>query len=155
MPKTVIFDLDGTIADPAKGITGSINFALKNLGRQEHPDRDLRKYIGPHLDITFGELLGTADAAVLARATELFRERYIAIGYTENRLYDGIREVLSLLLEEDSALCVVTLKREDIAMKVLEFLEIEKFFEQVHGCGLNQSKPDLLRGILLDIYTGL
>jgi phosphoglycolate phosphatase len=153
-PRTIIFDLDGTIADPAKGITGSINFALKNLGRQEHPEKDLHKYIGPHLDTTFGELLKTADKTMLARATELFRERYVRIGYTENRIYDGIREVLGRLLKEGSTLCIVTMKRKDIAEKVLEFLEIKTAFAQVHGCGLNQSKPDLLRGILLDDNLG-
>ena len=154
MANTVIFDLDGTITDPAKGITGSINYALKNLRHMEHPEKDLRKYIGPHLDTTFGELMGTADETMLARATELFREMYVRIGYTENKIYDGIREVLGRLQTEGSTLCVVTMKLRDIAMKVLEFLEIESLFAQVHGCDLNQSKPDLLRGILIDDDLG-
>jgi phosphoglycolate phosphatase len=88
--RTVIFDLDGTIADPAEGITRSINHALEELGHTPHPRADLLKYIGPHLSTTFSELLGTRDEATLARAIELYRERYIPVGYRENRFYQSM-----------------------------------------------------------------
>lgn len=147
---TVIFDLDGTIADPAEGITRSFNHALVELGHAAHPETDLLKYIGPHLSITFSELLGTRDEATLARAIELYRERYIPIGYKENRLYEGMRDVLSQLSDEGSALCIATSKRHDIAMSVLEFLDIAPLFTQVHGCDLHRTKADLLHDILAD-----
>ncbi len=83
---TVIFDLDGTITDPSEGITRSINHALVELGHAAHPESNLQKYIGPNLNITFSELMKTANAAKLAHAIELYRERYIPIGYQENRL---------------------------------------------------------------------
>jgi phosphoglycolate phosphatase len=145
---TVIFDLDGTITDPADGITRSINHALIALGYAPQPESDLKKYIGPHLNITFSELMQTTDAVTLARAVELYRERYIPIGYRENCLYDGIQEVLSQLIENGSSLCIATTKRKDIAVSVLEFLGIETFFIQVHGCDLHRTKSDLLRDIM-------
>ncbi|MFC1452255.1 GNAT family N-acetyltransferase [Verrucomicrobiota bacterium] len=148
---TAIFDLDGTIADPAEGITRSINYALAGLGHPPHPEEALRKYIGPHLNITFSELTGTTDKTTLARAIELYRERYMSIGYRENRLYDGMREVLSRLLADGTTLCVATTKRADIATKVLQFLDVDGFFSQVHGCDLHRRKSDLLREILSDV----
>lgn len=150
MKSTIIFDLDGTISDPAEGITRSINHALAELGHPTHPEADLQKYIGPHLNITFSELMGTSNEGTLKRAIELYRERYIPVGYKENRLYDGMREVLSRLCAEGSALCIATTKRKDIAQSVLDFLEIDAFFIQVHGCDLHRAKPDLLRDILSD-----
>jgi len=147
---TVIFDLDGTITDPAEGITRSINHALVELGHAAHPEKDLEKYIGPQLNITFSELMGTTDEVRLARAIELYRERYIPIGYRDNRLYNGIYKVLFRLLAGGSSLCIATTKRKDIAIKVLEFLGVVSFFTQVHGCGLHRSKSDLLRDILSD-----
>jgi phosphoglycolate phosphatase len=147
---TVIFDLDGTITDPAAGITRSINHALVELGHEAYQEKDLQKYIGPHLNITFSELMGTTDEATISRAIELYRERYVPVGYRENRLYDGIREVLARLLADNSILCIVTTKRKDIAEKVLEFLRVDTFFAQVHGCDLHRSKSDLLRKILSD-----
>ena len=150
MKNTVIFDLDGTITDPAEGITRSINHALSELGHPTHSEMDLLKYIGPHLNITFSELMGTSDEGMLARAIELYRERYIPVGYRENRLYDGIRDVLSMLYTTGSSLCIATTKRQDIAQSVLNFLGVSAFFTQVHGCDLHRTKPDLLRDILSD-----
>ena len=151
---TVIFDLDGTISDPAKGITRSINHALTKLGYQAHPEEKLLQYIGPHLNITFSELAGIVDKATLSQAIEFYRERYISIGYKENHLYDGIVEVLSNLVLNGSYLCIATTKRKDIAAKVLEFLKVDQYFTQVHGCDLHRTKSDLLRDILSDSTLG-
>jgi len=151
---TVIFDLDGTISDPAEGITRSINHALVELGYNAHPEEELLRYIGPHLNITFSELTGIRDKTTLSRAIELYRERYIPIGFRENHLYDGIPEVLSQLVSCGSTLCIATTKRKDIASKVLKFLEIDTYFTQVHGCDLHRSKADLLRNILSDATLG-
>lgn len=150
MKNTVIFDLDGTITDPAVGITRSINHSLAELGHPTHAEVDLEKYIGPPLNITFSELMGTSDEDTLARAIELYRERYISVGYKENWLYDGMREVLSRLCADGASLCIATTKRQDIAQSVLDFLGIDTFFTQVHGCDLHRTKPDLLRNILSD-----
>ncbi len=137
---TVIFDLDGTITDPSEGITRSINHALVELGHAAHPERDLQKYIGPNLNITFSELMKTANVAKLAHAIELYRERYIPIGYQKNRLYDGIHKVLSRLITGGSFLCIATTKRKDIAVEVLEFLGVETFFTQVEWLRPSQVK---------------
>jgi phosphoglycolate phosphatase len=149
-----IFDLDGTISDPAEGITRSINHALVGLGFAAHPKKELLRYIGPHLHVTFSELAGITDQPTLSRAIALYRERYIPIGYRENVLYDGMADALSRLVSNGSILCIATSKRRDIACKVLEFLKIEKFFAQVHGCGLHRSKADLLRDIRSDAHLG-
>ena len=151
---TVIFDLDGTICDPAEGVTRSINYALAELGYNTYPEKELQRYIGPHLSITFSELTGVEDEAALSRAIELFRERYIPIGHKENRLYDGIVDVLTTLVADGALLCIATTKRKDIASKVLEFLKVDQYFTQVHGCDLHRSKSDLLRDILSDSALG-
>jgi phosphoglycolate phosphatase-like HAD superfamily hydrolase len=72
---TVIFDLDGTITDPAEGITRSINHALVELGHTPHPERDLQKYIGPHLNITFSELMILSDDVLATRPTVMIGGR--------------------------------------------------------------------------------
>ena len=148
--RTIIFDLDGTVTDPAAGITGSINHALVELGHSEIPLAALEKYIGPPLESTFAELLGTTDVIVLAEAVALYRERFISVGYRENLVYEGMREILERLSADGSALCIATAKRQDIAVQVLQHLGLEEQFSQVHGCDLRRSKADLLRDILSD-----
>lgn len=146
----VIFDLDGTISDPADGITRSINYALVELGYEARRQEELLKYIGPHLSVTFADLTGTKDESTLSRAIALYRKRYISIGYRENYLYDGILDILSFLASNVSVLCVATSKREDIALQVLNYFKIDRFFAKVYGCDVHRSKTDLLRDILFD-----
>ena len=148
--RTIIFDLDGTVTDPAAGITGSINHALVKLGHPEIPLAALEKYIGPPLESAFAELLGITDDDVLAEAVALYRERFMSVGYRENLVYEGMKEILEQISEDGSALYIATAKRQDIAVQVLQHLGLEKWFSQVHGCDLGRSKADLLRDILSD-----
>jgi phosphoglycolate phosphatase len=149
----VIFDLDGTISDPAGGITGCINHALVELGHPARPVHSLLQYIGPRLPHTFSELMGTEDATVISRAIELFRERYIETGYRENRAYDGMGEALAELHRDGWVLCVATAKRTDIAEQVLRYLRLDGLFSQVHGCDERRTKVDLLKNRLTDADT--
>ena len=48
-----LFDLDGTLTDPALGITNSIMYALDKMGREIPPRESLYSFIGPPLSIVF------------------------------------------------------------------------------------------------------
>ena len=147
---TVIFDLDGTLSDSAEGIVRSINYALPKLGFDEQPKRDLLQYIGPHLNIIFERLTGIKEEDFLLKAITIFRERYFSIGYKENELYEGIRDVLKLLVEQGNTLCIATTKRTDIAKNVLKYFKIDDYFTQIKGSDLYPQKTDLLRDMARD-----
>lgn len=147
---TALFDLDGTISDPAEGIARSINHALSGLGHPVLPENSLARHIGAPLDRIFRELLGTPDAGVTARAVELYRERYIRVGYRENRLYEGMPGVLERIRSEGRSLRLATTKRRDIALAVLGHFGLLRLFDGVHGCDIDFTKTDLLRAVLSD-----
>src|SRR5436190_21055145 len=89
----IFFDLDGTLTDPKPGITRSIQYALQKLDHHTIPTEDeLTWCIGPPLRTSFVKLLGGDHSA--DRAVALYRERFSDIGLYENRVYDGIGEVL-------------------------------------------------------------
>jgi len=50
----VLFDLDGTLTDPAVGIVRSFQHALAEIGGRSWSDADLRQFIGPPLREVFG-----------------------------------------------------------------------------------------------------
>jgi len=90
----IYFDLDGTLTDPKPGITRSIQYALQRLDHHTIPTEDeLTWCIGPPLRTSFVRLLGGDDSA--DRAVSLYRERFSDIGLYENRVYDGVVEVLT------------------------------------------------------------
>ena len=93
----VFFDLDGTLVDPAVGITSSIVYALERLGRPPCEPSSLHWCIGPPLQNSFARLLDTDDEAAAWRGVELYRERYRSTGVYECELYAGVPEALGLL----------------------------------------------------------
>ncbi len=82
----LIFDLDGTISDPAVGIGRSINYALQHFGYPIIQDHEVPQYIGPPLDATFHALSGNVSSEHIAALVAKYRERYADVGFSENML---------------------------------------------------------------------
>ncbi|HVE92327.1 MAG TPA: HAD hydrolase-like protein [Actinomycetota bacterium] len=137
MPRTphdlVLFDLDGTLTDPAAGICRSINHALTSHGFDAQPDAELTRYIGPPIDQTFATLTGAGDPLAIESMVARYRERYGDVGFAENRVYPGVPETLSALAEAGVGMAVCTSKRVDFAIKVLDLFDLRRFFDFVHG----------------------
>ena len=104
----LLFDLDGTLTDPARGITESIRHALISVGRNSPPVELLRRYIGPPLRDTFVELLGREDGLAIEAAICHFRERFGAVGIYENEVYPDVPHGLAVLRERGHRLWVAT-----------------------------------------------
>ena len=49
----IFFDLDGTLTDPAVGITGGVMYALEQFGIHEPHREKLYPFIGPVLTESF------------------------------------------------------------------------------------------------------
>ena len=96
----VLFDLDGTLTDPAVGIVRSFQHALAEVGGRSWSEADLRQFIGPPLRKAFRILLGTHDAELNERAVTSYRERFGTHGLYENAVYPHVFEVLADLREE-------------------------------------------------------
>ena len=53
MHRYLLFDLDGTLTDPAEGITKCVQYALSYFGQAERRPEELYCYIGPPLPESF------------------------------------------------------------------------------------------------------
>lgn len=89
---TLIFDLDGTLSDPAVGIGRSLNYALEALGYRFITADDVFKFVGPPLDWAFRQIVPDASDETVRALVAKYRERYGDVGYAENVLYAGIAE---------------------------------------------------------------
>ena len=96
-PATLVFDLDGTLSDPAVGIGRSINYALMAFGHPPIDQAEVSQYIGPPLDHSFRLITGSTSALHITQLVSTFRHRYAQVGYCENTLYAGIPEALASL----------------------------------------------------------
>ncbi|UXI00257.1 HAD hydrolase-like protein [Photobacterium sp. TY1-4] len=147
----LIFDLDGTISDPKDGIVRSFNYALQAFDLPVRPDADIAAYIGPPLDQTFIQLVGSHELDLIQLLVAKYRERYAEIGYRENRLYPGIAQVLAQLADAGQyRLGVCTSKRADFADKILEMFGLRERFEFVSGGDIGIEKWQQLAALRRD-----
>lgn len=146
----IIFDLDGTISDPDKGIRNSLQYALQKI----NIDLDIRKvfseFIGPPLHDGFQDGLGLNEQQT-EQAVLFFREYYGSKGVYENTIYPGITELLKKLKQEGFKVHLATSKLEKYAMKVLELHEILEYFSIISGAsykGKGAGKSFLIQQVL-------
>lgn len=137
--KYLIFDLDGTITDSAEGVQKSFNYGLEKLGMKvsDHTKLDV---IGPPLKESYmGKFnLNEQDAI---KAVSFYRERYKKYGMTlENKLYDGIYELLSDLNNAGYILLTGSSKPEEQCKMILEHFKISKFFDTIFGASYDSSR---------------
>ena len=139
MSKYVYFDLDGTLTDPFEGISRCIAYALAGLGYEKPPDAEMRRFIGPPLLDTFGELIGNRHAP---RALELYRERFTDTGWQENAVYPGVRESLAAITAAGHHCFVATTKPHVFARRIVEHFELSPFFAVIYGSELDGTRTD-------------
>jgi phosphoglycolate phosphatase len=129
----LLFDLDGTLTDPLKGIHRSFNHALAKTGRTEVGAGAIARIIGPPLDEGFRVITGTHDRTEIQRLVEAYREVYSEIGYAETTPYPGIPEALRRLRDAGCRMGVCTSKRVDFAERIVQHLGFQEMFDFVDG----------------------
>jgi phosphoglycolate phosphatase len=139
MPRDVYIDLDGTLTDPFEGIAGCICYALDRLGEPRPSLEDLRRFIGPPLLETFGELVGHERAPM---ALELYRERFGDIGWRENIPYEGIHEALEAITLAGHRCFVATTKPHVFARRIVDHFGMSRYFGDVFGSELDGTRTD-------------
>lgn len=146
--RTLLFDLDGTISDPAVGFCRSVNYALSAFGYPIMRDEEISRHIGPPIEDTFRLLTGSCSEQHILALIKKYRERYGEIGWSENAIYPGIPEALERLAKRGLLLGICTTKRVDFAAKILTMFEIRNYFGVVSGGDVGISKADQLADLL-------
>lgn len=153
--KIFLFDLDGTITDSALGITNSVMYALKKFGIEETDRTKLYKFIGPPLTESFEKFYGFTKEQSLD-GVKYYREYYHDKGIYENRVYDGLEEVLKKINEAGKQAIVATSKPEKYAKIIMDHFHLTQYFACVAGMEMDggrgtkaRSLPMLLRKMIL------
>lgn len=134
----VLFDLDGTLVDSEEGITRSVEYALAKYGITVCDRKELRGFIGPPLVESFMRFYGFSEEKA-GEATDFYRERYAVLGVHENRLYPGIRELLTELKAGGAKLSVATSKPEIFAEIVIKDMGLGELFDFIAGTQLDDA----------------
>lgn len=146
----ILLDLDGTITDPAEGITKSVEYALNHFGIGVEDRKALYPFIGPPLYDSFREFYNFTDGQA-KEAIVKYRERFAETGIYENKLYEGINDFLEAANLQGKSLMLATSKPTIFAKRILDYFNLSKYFSFVAGSGLDGSfytKGDVIRHVL-------
>jgi phosphoglycolate phosphatase len=137
-PDTILFDLDGTLADTAGDIAASVAHAMGASGLVPPPREAVVAAIGAGVRKLIERLVGDASKrdAVLAGFLAHYGEHLL----DRTRLYPGVAETLAVL---DATRVVVTNKPEAFSRTILDRLGVARLFRAiVGGDSLPVRKPD-------------
>ena len=138
---TVLFDLDGTLTDPALGITNSVMYALHKAGWPVEEREKYYRFIGPPLRSSFKNYCGaTNDEATML--LEYYREYFSTEGLFENGVYDGIPEVLQALKDRGTRLILATAKPEPFTFRIMERFDLAKYFDFIAGSTIDEKRAE-------------
>jgi len=144
---SLVFDLDGTLADTAPDLLGATNAVLTARGRPKLDLDHLRHMVGFGAAALITQAMEASGAAVaegdMPPLIEIFLDHYrhhIADG---TRLFPQVAETLAALKREGARLGVLTNKPQELTDLLLPRLGLEELFSAVYGAGKKPyTKPD-------------
>ncbi|MBD5159046.1 MAG: HAD-IA family hydrolase [Ruminococcus sp.] len=138
-----IFDLDGTLADTLYDLADATNYGLKKLGYPVHPYESYKKFVGNGVQKLCYRALPDDRKDDTEKLLEIFSGYYGEHFLDKTRLYDGIKNCLEVLTENNVILAVATNKPQDFARQIIDKLLPEYRFVKVSGgCSERPKKPD-------------
>ncbi len=132
----ILFDLDGTLTDPARGITGAVVYALRHYGIEVRDRRTLYPFIGPPLTDSFEKYFGFSHEKAV-EAVEVYRVYFRERGIFENAVYPGVPEMLEGLQACGRTLCVASSKPEVFVRRILDHFGLSRYFSEAVGSELD------------------
>ncbi|MCM2278116.1 MAG: HAD hydrolase-like protein [Oligoflexia bacterium] len=144
--RNLLFDLDGTLADPLEGFSNSLFHAFDKLGLERPSLETVKRCIGPPLHVSVPQVLGIEEPEAITRLIAAYRDHHGTTGLFQYRFYDGVDGALEALTR-DRRLFVATSKPVQYARPILERFGKARYFEEIYGSELSGERS--LKGELI------
>ncbi|MBN2629508.1 MAG: HAD-IA family hydrolase [Rhodobacteraceae bacterium] len=144
--RTVVFDLDGTLADTSADLLAAANACFQRLGHGDllGPQDILTAFHGGRAMLRLGfSRLGAVDEAVLDAQYPVLLEAYAGAIDVHTTLYPGAVDAVQALRRDGFAVAICTNKPEGLAEELTRRLGIRDLFGALIGADtLPTRKPD-------------
>jgi phosphoglycolate phosphatase len=144
--RTVVFDLDGTLADTAPDLTAALNHALTEMGRDAVPAEDVRHMVGHGARALLRNGLaatGEVSETLIEQGFPLFLSYYENHIADHSKPFEGVEEALAALEAQGVTIAICTNKLEGLTHELLKAMGWEgRFAAIVGGDTLSVRKPD-------------
>lgn len=129
---SVLFDLDGTLVDPAGAITSGIRHAVTSHGLADPGEARVEALVGPPLQIGLRTLDGVTDENIDSIIAG-YRARYAEVGMGQSVIYPGVVALLDALREAGIHVAVTTAKPINIARQLIARKGLDAHLDAIHG----------------------
>ncbi len=131
--KAVLWDMDGTLFNTKRGIEKALIEACDELSIERIPTEEVDFFIGPPIQMSFRDRCGMSEDKAAA-AGDVFRRIYRGKGYVEEcDPYEGLEGTLKKLKDRGYYLGVCTLKKQDMAERIIKKYDMSGLFDSVVG----------------------
>ena len=149
---TILFDLDGTLADTAPDLLSAHNHVMKKFGYKTKNIDEIREYVGHGAAVMIGKSIWSSARKELSKINdqkikdEMINEFLNFYGkniVVKSKLINGVYEFLKWAKSNNISMWVCTNKQEHLAIDFLKKIKIYDFFEYVAGRNtFDYCKPD-------------
>lgn len=155
---TVIFDLDGTLADSVEDLGDSVNTALKEHGFSQHTYEEYRSFVGNGIKLLIRRAVPPQirDTQLEIEIFERFSAVYEETCLNKTRPYNGITECLDGLRRSGARLAVASNKADAFSQKIVYALFGDDVFDAVAGNrdGVpRKPQPDIIENLLSELSS--
>lgn len=141
----ILFDLDGTIADSAPGITASLGYMFAELGLPVPSQAELLGYVGPPILDAFRDRAGMSPVEA-AQALAIYRQHYLDSGKA-SPIFPGVTPLLRGIHKAQVPLALATSKPEFPASVILDHGNLTQYFRVISGASIDEirsAKADII-----------
>lgn len=156
--KAVLFDLDGTLVDSLEDLADSMNTVLARAGFPLHDVERYKYFVGEGVEKLVYRALpeDRRNDEVLTRCVAAMREEYGKRWDQKTRPYEGIPELLDVLIARGVKLAVLSNKPDDFTKKIVRKLLPNRPFDPVFGARPSvPKKPDPVAAIEIAEYLSI
>tara|TARA_Y100001936_G_scaffold252267_1_gene311245 strand:+ start:2339 stop:3028 length:690 start_codon:yes stop_codon:yes gene_type:complete len=149
---TIIFDLDGTLADTAPDLLRAHNHVMRKFGYNTKNIEEIKNYVGQGAAVMIGKSIWSSAKKELSKITDQkvkdemikeFLEYYGKNTVVDSKLIKGVYDFLKWAKTQNISMAVCTNKQEHLAVDFLKKIKIYDFFEYVAGRNtFDYCKPD-------------
>ena len=149
---TLLFDLDGTLADTAPDLMKAHNHVMNKFGYSSKNMDEIRNLVGRGAAVMIGrsiwgsarkELSKISDEKIKKDMTKEFIKFYENNLVVETQLLKGVENFLLWAKSNNISMGVCTNKQEHLAIELLKKINIYDFFEYIAGGNtFDFCKPD-------------
>ena len=149
---TILFDLDGTLADTAPDLMKAHNHVMNKFGFSSRNVDEIRNLAGRGAAVMIGrsiwksarkEISKITDNEIKQNMTKEFLNYYKKNLVVDSKLINGVYEFLNWSKKNNISMAVCTNKQENLAVEFLKKIKIYDYFEYVAGGNtFDYCKPD-------------